>query len=99
MSEMEELLKEISGKLDKILRLLVLDAMRGIEREQGKIELLDSLGFRPVEIARLLNKSQENIRVQLSIVREKRKINRNLRNSSQRLEKAKTRSPEGESYA
>jgi hypothetical protein len=72
MSQTEELLKEISGKLDKILRLLTIDIVKGIDKEQDKIELLDSLGFRPIEIAKLLNKSQDNINVQLSIIRKKK---------------------------
>ena len=72
MSQTEELLKEISGKLDKILRLLTIDILKGIEKELDKIVLLDSLGFRPVEIAKLLNKSQDNINVQLSIIRKKK---------------------------
>jgi len=72
MSQTEELLKEISGKLDKILRLLTIDILKGIEKELDKIVLLDSLGFRPVEIAKLLNKSQDNINVQLSKIKKKK---------------------------
>lgn len=72
MSQTEELLKEISGKLDKILRLLTIDIVKGVEKELDKIELLDSLGFRPVEIAKLLNKSQDNINVQLNKIRKKK---------------------------
>jgi len=72
MSQTEELLKEISSKLDKILRLLTLDIVKGVEKELDKIVLLDSLGFRPVEIAKLLNKSQDNINVQLSTIRKKK---------------------------
>jgi hypothetical protein len=72
MSQTEELLKEISGKLDKILRLLAIGIVKGIDKEQDKIELLDLLGFRPIEIAKLLNKSQDNINVQLSIIRKKK---------------------------
>jgi len=73
MSQTDDLLKEISDKLDKILRLLVLDIVKGIEKEQDKVDLLDSLGFRPVEIAKLLNKSQDSIYVQLSRIRKKKK--------------------------
>jgi len=57
--------------LDKILKLLSIDAVKGCSTEQEKIELLDSLGFRPVEIAKLLNKSQENVNVVLSSIRKK----------------------------
>jgi hypothetical protein len=72
VSQISDLLKDISSKLDKILRLLTLDIVKGIEKEQDKIELLDSLGFRPIEIAKLLNKSPDNINVQLSIIRKKK---------------------------
>lgn len=72
MSQTEELLKEISSKLDKILRLLTLGIVKGVEKELDKIVLLDSLGFRPIEIAKLLNKTQDNINVQLSVIRKKK---------------------------
>jgi len=58
--------------MDKMLRLLAVETVKGIEKEQDKVELLDSLGFRPIEIAKLLNKSQDNINVQLNIIRKKR---------------------------
>jgi len=72
MSQTSDLLNEISGKLDKILKLLSIDAIRGYSTEQEKIELLDSLGFRPMEIAKFLNKSPDNVSVQLSIIRKKK---------------------------
>jgi hypothetical protein len=72
MSQTNDLLNEISGKLDKILKLLAIDAVKGCSTEQEKIELLDSLGFRPVEIAKFLNKSPENVSVQLGIIRKKK---------------------------
>ena len=72
MSQTDRLLQEISGKMDKLLRLQALEAVKGISGEQGKIELLDSLGFRPIEIAQLLNKTQDNISVQLGIIRKKK---------------------------
>lgn len=68
----EELLAEISSKLDKALRLLALDVVKDYEKEQQKIELLDSLGFRPVDIAKFLNKSQENVNVVLGSIRKKK---------------------------
>lgn len=73
MSQTNDLLNEISGKLDKILKLLSIDAVKGYSTEQEKIELLDSLGFRPAEIAKFLNKSPDNVSVQLSIIRKKKK--------------------------
>lgn len=71
MSQTNDILLEISGKLDKALRLLALNVLKGYEKEQEKIVLLDSLGFRPVEIAKLLNKSQANVNVVLGSIRKK----------------------------
>jgi hypothetical protein len=72
MTTTDDLLKEISGKLDKMLKLLVADTIKAYGREQEKIELLDSLGFRPVEIAKFLNKSPDNVSVQLNLIRKKK---------------------------
>jgi|GEM_PF-488360 len=72
MSQTDKLLEEISKKMDTLLRLQALEAVKGIASEQGKIELLDSLGFRPKEIATLLNKTSKNINVQLSQLRKKK---------------------------
>lgn len=68
-----DVLTEISGKLDRILKLLAIDAVKGYSTEKEKIELLDSLGFRPLEIARFLNKSPDNVSVQLNIIRKKKR--------------------------
>jgi hypothetical protein len=46
--------------------------LKRLHQNREKIELLDSLGFRPIEIARLLNKSPHNVNVQLSIIRNKK---------------------------
>lgn len=83
MSQTNDLLVEISTKLDKVLRLLALDVVKGYEKELEKIELLDSLGFRPIEIAQFLNKSQDNVNNRLNEIRKKR-------------EKAKTAKAEAE---
>jgi len=72
MSQTNEYLKEISEKLDKILKLLAIDAVKTIEKEQGKIALLDSLGFRPIEIAKFLNKTDDNVNNQLKDLRKKK---------------------------
>ena len=76
----EKSLEEISDKLDKILKLLALDVVKGIEKDQAKIELLDSIGFRPVEIGKFLNKTTENISAQLSILRKKKDEKKTKRN-------------------
>jgi len=86
MSQTDKLLREISSKLDKVLRLLALDVVKGYEKELEKIEILDSLGFRPVEIARLLNKTQNNVNRRLAGIRKKRKQSENAENESNNSE-------------
>lgn len=72
MSQTEKLLKEISDKLDLLMRLVAADIVKLASVEQDKIEMLSSSGFRPVEIARFLNKTPDNINVQLNLIRKKR---------------------------
>ena len=67
-----DLLEEISGKLDKVLKLLAIDSVKGFEKESQKIELLDSIGFKPSEIAKMLNKSPENVSVVLGSLRKRK---------------------------
>jgi hypothetical protein len=64
--------QDLIVRLDRITRLLSIIALKGSEREQDKIELLDMTGFRPSEIARLLNKSPQNISVVLGNLRKKK---------------------------
>ena len=52
---------EIVKKLDTLIRLQALLLVRGEPTEQAKVALLDQLGFRPVEIAKMLNKTPENV--------------------------------------
>jgi hypothetical protein len=72
MNETEKLLREMSEKMDKMLKLMALNAVKENQVEQEKINILDSLGFRPVEIASLLGKSPDNVRVQLLNMRKKK---------------------------
>jgi DNA-directed RNA polymerase specialized sigma24 family protein len=52
---------EISSKLDKVLKLMALNAVKDLPKEREKIELLDSVGFSSSEIGKALNKSTENV--------------------------------------
>jgi DNA-directed RNA polymerase specialized sigma24 family protein len=52
--------------------LLALSVVKGFEKELDKIELLDSIGFRPIEIAKFLNKSQDNVNNRLNEIRKKK---------------------------
>lgn len=72
MTNIEKSIEEISEKLDKILKLLALDVVKELQKDQDKVELLDSLGFRPVEIGRFLNKGTENITAVLSNLKKKK---------------------------
>lgn len=63
--------QQLSGKLDKITKLLTIIALKDQAREQDKIELLDVIGFKTSEIARLLNKSPQNISTVLGNLRKK----------------------------
>jgi len=58
-------------KLDKLTKLIALQVVAGQPKEQDKIVLLDSIGFRPVEIDRLLNKSPGYANAALSNIRKK----------------------------
>jgi cell division protein ZapA (FtsZ GTPase activity inhibitor) len=74
MTLTDDLLKEISEKLDRVLKLLTINVIGELNQEQEKIELLDSAGFRPVEIAKLLNKTPENVNVQLGTLRKRKEV-------------------------
>ncbi len=75
----DELLREISGKLDRITKLLTCDVIKEYGTEQDKIELLDSMGFKSTEIAKLLNKSIQNVCVQLNLIsKKKEKLEKNV---------------------
>jgi hypothetical protein len=62
----------IVDKLDKMLKLLASENVKGLPREQDKIEALDSLDFRPGEIAKMLGKTPENVSVVLGNIRKKK---------------------------
>ncbi|MEM1577358.1 MAG: hypothetical protein QXT98_07600 [Archaeoglobaceae archaeon] len=91
MNQKNDLLKDISDKLDKIIKLLAFDIAKGIEKEQDKIELLDSLGFRPVDIAKLLNKNLNVITAHLSRIRKKRGVGSKAMEQNPELGKEETK--------
>jgi len=68
-----EQFKTVVDKLDKITRLLAVQTVKGMENEQDKVELLDSMGFRPFEIDKLLNKSSGYASAALSNIKKKQK--------------------------
>jgi len=50
---------------------MALEAVKGLEKEQEKIEVLDSAGFSSVEIGKALNKSTANVCTVLKAIKEK----------------------------
>ena len=64
--------KVVDEKLDKTVKLLTLLALKDVEKEQDKIELLEAMGFRQVDIAKLLGKSPQNVNIVLASLKKKR---------------------------
>ncbi len=64
----EESLEVISKKLDTIIRLVALDVTRGRE-EKEKVALLSQANFAPKEIAEILGKTPNSVRVMLFKIR------------------------------
>jgi len=68
----DEQFKTLLEKLDKILRLQAIDAVKGLPQEKDKIEQLDLAGFKPNEIDRLLGKTVGYSRVVLERLKERK---------------------------
>jgi hypothetical protein len=66
-----DVLINISSKLDKIIKLLALSAIKDSQKEKEKIGLLDSVGFTSSEIGKILNKSTENVCTVLKSLKDK----------------------------
>ena len=62
----------VVDKFDKVLRLLATQTVKGLVREQDKIELLDNMGFKSGEIDKLLAKNQGYTSVVLSQLKKKK---------------------------
>jgi len=67
----EKFREKMLRKIDVIMKLMAAEAVRGKSlREQ--IQFLDSLGLQPIEIADILGKSSNHIRVELVHIRKGR---------------------------
>ena len=55
----------LNDKLDKMMRLLAIDAVKGLPQEKEKIKELDAAGFEPAQIDRFLGKTRGYSRVVL----------------------------------
>jgi len=73
MTNSEQLLKEISSKMDLICRLLALNLVRDMKVQKEQIIALNSFGFGPSEIADILETSPNTVNVALSRARKKKK--------------------------
>jgi len=68
----EQQFKELSNKLDTIIRLLALNVVQGKDLK-NQVSILTSFGFQPKEIAEMLNKTPNHIRVILHGLRKEGK--------------------------
>lgn len=68
----------VQDKLEKLTKLIALMALRQEESEQEKIRLLDSMGFRQIEIARILNKTPDNIGMVIRRLRKKTDVSKTV---------------------
>jgi DNA-binding NarL/FixJ family response regulator len=67
----EKQFEALEERLDKITRLLAHSAVKDLQSEQEKVDLLDRLGLRTSEIARYLGKSSQNVSTVLGNLRKK----------------------------
>lgn len=68
----EKQFRILSGKMDTIIKLLALSAIKGKEVKE-QVWLLSSSGFQPKDIADILRKTPNHIRVILHRLRKERK--------------------------
>ncbi|MDG6916954.1 MAG: hypothetical protein JRM85_05095 [Nitrososphaerota archaeon] len=70
---MEEKQFQILGEqIAKITKLVAITALQNVRKESDKILLLDSIGLKPAEIAKILSKSRSNVTKTLTVMRKKK---------------------------
>jgi DNA-directed RNA polymerase specialized sigma24 family protein len=62
----------LSVELGRIAKLLALYLLKDVDDEGDKITRLDAVGFSSAEIAALLDKTENNVRVRISLSKTKR---------------------------
>jgi DNA-directed RNA polymerase specialized sigma24 family protein len=67
----EQQFKQLSNKIDTIIKLLALNAVED-KQLKDQVSILSSFGFQPKQIADMLGKTPGNIRVILHRLREER---------------------------
>lgn len=63
-------LKEISDKLDRLIKLLAVNITLG-KGQEVQIKLLNNAGFKPKEIADIISTTANTVRVVLTKIRKK----------------------------
>jgi len=81
----------LSEKMDTIIKLLALNAVEG-KQLKDQVWLLSSFGFQPKQIADMLNKTPNHIRVLLHELRKEK-------GKEETVETSQTEQPQGETNA
>jgi len=68
----DELLNDISNKLDALIRLSALNLVNNIELQRDKISILDEAGFAPKQIADIVGTSGASVSQTLYAIRKER---------------------------
>jgi len=79
----EKQFKEITSKMDLVIRLLALNIVKDLNVQKDKIITLSSFGFGPSEIAKLLGTTPNAVNVTLSEMRKKTKKEKQTPETSQ----------------
>jgi hypothetical protein len=74
----EKYFKSLSKKLDIIIKILSIQTI-GNKKGKEAIKLLNGFGFKPKDISKLLNTTQNNVNVTLSKMRKKKKGGKNAK--------------------
>lgn len=62
----DELIQEIDAKLDTLIRIQALQAVRGMETQKDKIVFLYGAGVRPKDIASILGTTANTVNVAMA---------------------------------
>jgi DNA-directed RNA polymerase specialized sigma24 family protein len=79
----EKQFKEITSKMDLVVRLLALSTMKDLKVQKDRIIALSSFGFGPSEIAKLLGTTSNTVSVALSEMRKMAKKEEHTAQTSQ----------------
>jgi len=74
-----ELLENINRNIEVIIGLLLRSLPDSDAGFRGRIRMLNDMGMRPKDIARMLGKSTNHVNVELSLSRNSKKVKRGIR--------------------